>query len=84
MQGIETIISEAVVGAIAALYEAEVSVDTVQVQKTRKEFSGDVTVVAFPFLRHSRKGPEQTAEALGQYLVANVEAVEGFNVVKGG
>jgi len=83
MQGIETIISEAVVGAIAALYEAEVSVDTVQVQKTRKEFSGDVTVVAFPFLRHSRKGPEQTAEALGEYLVAEVEAVQAFNVVKG-
>ncbi|MDA3853231.1 MAG: arginine--tRNA ligase [Bacteroidales bacterium] len=83
MQGIETIISKAVVGAIEALYEAEVSVDAVQIQKTRKEFSGDVTVVAFPFLRHSRKGPEQTAEALGHYLVANVEAVQAFNVVKG-
>ncbi len=83
MQGIETIIGDAVVGAIASLYKAEVSVDAVQLQKTRKEFSGDVTLVAFPFLRHSRKSPEETAEEIGEYLKANVEAVEAFNVVKG-
>jgi len=83
MQGIETIISQAVVEAIASLYEAEVSVEAVQLQKTRKEFRGDLTVVAFPFLRHSRKGPEQTAEELGHYLKEKVEAIEAFNVVKG-
>ena len=83
MQGIETIISEAVVSAIAGLYEAKVSVDVVQIQQTRKEFSGDITVVAFPFLRYSRQSPEQTAEAIGQYLQAHVEQVMAFNVVKG-
>ncbi len=83
MQGIETIISEAVVSAIASLYEAEVSVEAVQIQKTRKEFSGDITVVVFPFLRQSRKGPEQTAEEIGQFLEGKVVSVQAFNVVKG-
>lgn len=83
MQGIETIISDAVVSAISALYETDIEASAVQIQKTRKEFDGDVTVVAFPFLRYSRKSPEQTGEAIGEYLVENVDVVDGFNIVKG-
>ncbi len=83
MQGIESLISASVVDAVANLYQAEVSESDVQIQKTRKEFTGDVTIVAFPFLRYSKKGPEQTAEELGAYLVEKIEAVQAFNVVKG-
>ncbi len=83
MEAIETTISQAVTSGIAALYEAEVGIKTVQIQKTRKEFSGDVTVVVFPFLRYSRKSPEQTAEELGQYLKENLAPLHAFNVVKG-
>lgn len=83
MQGIETIISEAVVAAMVELYGAEIEASAVQIQKTRKEFSGDATVVVFPFLRYSKKKPEETAENLGKTLTEKVEAVEGFNVVKG-
>ena len=83
MQGIETIISEAVIAAMTELYGAEIEASAVQIQKTRKEFSGDATVVVFPFLRFSKKKPEETAEELGKTLTEKVDAVEGFNVVKG-
>ncbi len=83
MQELETIFKEAVVKALAALYEAEVSVESVQVQGTRKEIAGDLTVVVFPFLRFSRKGPEQTAEEIGAYLKENVDLIEDFSVIKG-
>ena len=83
MQGIESLISASVVQAISNLYSVEVAESDVQIQKTRKEFSGDVTIVVFPFLRHSKKNPEQTAEELGANLVKKVEAVQAFNVVKG-
>lgn len=72
-----------VVEGLKHLYDAEVDVKQIQVQKTRKEFDGDLTVVVFPFLRASKKGPEQTAEDLGAYIRDNVLEVEGFNVVKG-
>ncbi|MDR1226393.1 MAG: arginine--tRNA ligase [Prevotellaceae bacterium] len=54
-----------------------------QLQKTRKEFEGDVTLVTFPLTRLSRKSPEQTATEVGEWLKANVPQVENFNVVKG-
>lgn len=56
---------------------------SLEFQQTRKDFEGDITFVTFPHLRVSRKSPEQTGEALGNYLVENVEEVAGFNVVKG-
>lgn len=52
-------------------------------QKTKKEFKGDLTVVVFPFLKASKKSPEQTAQDLGEYLLLHVEHIEDFNVVKG-
>ncbi|TKG96680.1 arginine--tRNA ligase [Puteibacter caeruleilacunae] len=80
---LENLIKENVVKAISELYEGTVAESAVQVQKTRKEFEGDVTVVVFPFLRTSRKSPEMTGEDLGKYLVERVDVVSDFNVVKG-
>ncbi len=80
---IETIIQEATVTAIKDLYGADTDMNQVQVQVTRKEFEGDVTIVVFPLLRLSRKSPEQTGEELGAYLVEKVDIVDGFNVIKG-
>ena len=68
--------------AVSALYGIESS-SLVQVQPTRKEFEGDVTVVVFPLLRASRKAPEATAAELGEWLQANEPQVASFNVVKG-
>jgi len=74
---------EKVVEGLKHLYSADVDDKQVQIQKTRKEFDGDLTVVVFPFLRASKKGPEQTAEDLGGFIQENVDEVEAFNVVKG-
>jgi arginyl-tRNA synthetase len=67
--------------ALQSLYS--LSVDTITLQPTRKEFKGAYTFVSFPYLRASKKGPEQTGEEVGKYLVDNSEIVAGFNVVKG-
>lgn len=80
---IESIIAEGVVKAVKELYGAEVEPKTVNPSATKKEFEGDLTVVVFPLLKISRKSPEATATEIGEWLVANVEAVEKFNVVKG-
>lgn len=72
-----------VVNGIKALYGQEVPEKMVQVQKTKKEFEGHLTLVVFPFLKMSRKGPEQTAQEIGEYLKANEPAVSDFNVIKG-
>ena len=79
----ENILVKKVIEGLKHLYDAEVNEKQVQVQKTRKEFDGDLTVVVFPFLKASKKGPEQTAEDLGVYIRAHVTEVEAFNVVKG-
>lgn len=79
----EELIIQAVEKGIASIYGAEVDENTIQPQKTRKEFDGDLTVVVFPFLMISKKSPEQTAEDLGKYLVDNVAEITDFNVVKG-
>ena len=59
---IEGLLIKKVVEGLKHLYDADVDVKQVQIQKTRKEFDGDLTVVVFPFLKASKKGPEQTAE----------------------
>ena len=68
---------------IASLYQAEVGEEQLQLQKTRKDFEGDVTLVVFPLLRMSKGSPEQTGQQIGEKLVDSVEYVESFNVVKG-
>ncbi|RXQ93919.1 arginine--tRNA ligase [Ancylomarina salipaludis] len=80
---IESIIKGKVVEAISACYGQKVEEDSVQIQKTRREFEGDLTVVVFPFLRFSKKSPEETANDLGNFLKENVEAIPSFNIVKG-
>ena len=76
-------ICSAVINAVKTLYGQEVQEKMVQLQKTKREFEGNLTLVVFPFLKISKKKPEDTAQEIGQYLVDNCEAVSTFNVVKG-
>ena len=80
---IEQQIQQAAMAAVKALYGQEVPEKMVQLQKTRSEFEGSLTLVVFPFVKMARKSPEQTGQEIGQYLVDNCEAVSKFNVVKG-
>lgn len=80
---IEDRLVASVIDGLKALYGQDVPAAQVQLQKTKKEFEGHLTVVVFPFLRMSKKGPEQTAQELGEYLKANDPAVAAFNVIKG-
>ena len=80
---IENKLIESVIIGLRALYGQDVPATQVQLQKTKKEFEGHLTLVVFPFLRMSKKGPEQTAEEIGAYLVANEPAISGYNVIKG-
>ena len=76
-------ISSSVIKAVKELYGQDVPEKMVQLQKTKKEFEGSLTLVVFPFLRISKKKPEDTAQEIGQWLKENEPAVAGFNVVKG-
>ena len=80
---IDNIISSAVAEALKSLYGADVDAATIVPQTTKKEFEGNLTIVVFPFLKMSKKAPEATAQEIGDYLVANCEAVKTFNVIKG-
>ncbi|MDR0995696.1 MAG: arginine--tRNA ligase [Tannerella sp.] len=80
---IEQQIAKGVAAGIRALYGAEVSPESVQLQKTKKEFKGHLTLVVFPFLKLSKKSPEKTAEEIGAYLQAQEPSVAGYNVIKG-
>ncbi|MBP3787051.1 MAG: arginine--tRNA ligase [Prevotella sp.] len=80
---IEQQIMAAAQAAVKALYGEEVPEKMVQLQKTRSEFEGSLTLVVFPFVKMAKKSPEQTAQELGEYLVANCDAISKFNVVKG-
>ena len=78
---ITQILSIEIAKALTELYS--VTEQSIQFQKTRKDFEGDITLVVFPLLRASKKGPEQTADEIGNYLKENVSEVTNFNVVKG-
>ena len=80
---IEDKLVASVLNGLKALYGQEVPEKMVQLQKTKKEFEGHLTLVVFPFLKMSKKGPEQTAQEIGEYLKANEPAVAAFNVIKG-
>ena len=80
---IEDKLVASVISGLKALYGQDVPAAQVQLQKTKKEFEGHLTLVVFPFLRMSKKGPEQTAQEIGEYLKANEPAVAAFNVIKG-
>lgn len=80
---IEQKLVTSVISGLKALYGQDVPAAQVQLQKTKKEFEGHLTLVVFPFLRMSKKGPEQTAQEIGEYLQANDPSVSAFNVIKG-
>ena len=80
---IEAKLQENVIKGIEILYGQTVSPEQASLQKTKREFEGHLTLVVFPFLKMSRKGPEQTAQEIGEWLVANTSEVEKFNVIKG-
>lgn len=81
--GMEKKLKEFVVAAIASLYGKQLSDELVQVQETRKEFTGDFTIVVFPLLKYSGKSPEVTAGEIGNFIVDNFIEVKEFNVIKG-
>lgn len=80
---IQEILTKATLEAINQLYGEIVNRKLVQVQKTRPEFEGDITIVVFPFLRVSKKGPEQTAHELGKLLNSEIKEIDDYNVIKG-
>lgn len=79
----ENLLRKGVREAVRSLYGTEVEDDHLQIQKTRKEFAGDLTLVVFPLTRISRKSPEETAHEIGEFLRNNISAVSGYNVIKG-
>ena len=76
-------LTSSIAEAIQSLYGEAAPANLIQLQKTKKEFEGHLTLVVFPFLKLSKKKPEQTAQEIGEYLVANQPAVASFNVIKG-
>ncbi len=72
-----------VVKAIEALYSQELPIQQIQIQKTKKEFEGDLTLVVFPLLKVTKKSPEQSAEEMGNWLLGNSNILNSYNVVKG-
>lgn len=80
---IEDQIIAAALAAVKELYGAEIPAQMIQLQKTKANFEGNLTLVTFPLLKTSRKSPETTAQEIGEYLKANCKAIADFNVVKG-
>lgn len=80
---IEDQIIAAALAAVKELYGAEIPAQMIQLQKTKTNFEGNLTLVTFPLLKTSRKSPETTAQEIGEYLKANCKAIADFNVVKG-
>ena len=80
---IEQQIINAALTAVKELYGQEVAEKMVQLQKTKKEFEGNLTLVVFPFLKISRKKPDETAREIGEYIKQNCEAIADFNAVGG-
>lgn len=80
---LQSLLVPALQGAFQQLFGHAIEAKSIGFQQTRPEFEGDVTINVFPFLKLSGKGPEQTAQAIGEFLVKEVDVVERFNVVKG-
>lgn len=83
MQRIEDLLTSAVIKAAAKLWQADISKAQIQLQKTKRDFEGDLTLVVFPLVRLARKSPEQTAQELGGFLESELPEVSSFNVIKG-
>jgi len=76
-------LKEKILEAIENLYDQKVEDKLIQIQTTRKDFTGDFTLVTFPLLRFTKKSPEQTGEDIGKYLTENIDEIKTFNVIKG-
>lgn len=83
MQRIEKHLKDQIIKAAQDHWAVQLEQENVQVQRTRKEFEGDFTVVVFPLLRYSKLGPEQTGEVLGEALLKTSALIKGYNVIKG-
>ena len=79
----EKILARKVVEAVKSLYNVDIEESLVQISDTRKDFTGDYTLVVFPLLRFSKKSPELTAGDIGGYLRENCADVREYNVIKG-
>lgn len=80
---LEVLLRNAVEKVVKELYQTEINRQSVQFQKTKKEFEGDITLVVFPFVKMAKKSPEQTGENIGQKLQTEVDIIESYNVIKG-
>ena len=83
LMNIHQILSAGLTNAVEHLFSAQVEPSQIQLQKTRKEFEGDLTIVIFPLVKISKMGPEQTGNVIGEYMVQHLSEVTQFNVVKG-
>lgn len=80
---LETLIQSVVAESVKTLYSTETPLNQIQIQKTKKEFEGDITVVVFPFVKIARKSPEATGVEIGEYILKNSSVVSGYNTIKG-
>lgn len=80
---LETELKIAIVDIVEYLYQTQITQDIVQFQKTKKEFEGDITLVVFPFVKISKRSPEQTCQEIGENLKDKIEFISDFNVIKG-
>ena len=72
----------AVANAVEALFGETIEADKIQLQQTKKEFEGDITVVTFPFVKLARKSPEETGRAIGEWLLNNQKESSEINIIK--
>ena len=80
---LEATIQSVVAQSVKTLYNIDAENSQIQIQKTKKEFKGDLTVVVFPFVKAARKSPEATGQEIGEFIVQNNAVVSAFNVIKG-
>ncbi len=80
---LEATIQSVVAQSVKTLYNIDAENSQIQIQKTKKEFEGDLTVVVFPFAKAARKSPEATGQEIGEFIVQNHAVVSAFNVIKG-
>ena len=80
---LEATIQSVVAQSVKTLYNIDIETSQIQIQKTKKEFEGDITVVVFPFAKAARKSPEGAGAEIGEFIVANNTMVSKFNVIKG-
>lgn len=80
---LEATIQSVVAQSVKTLYNVDVETNQIQIQKTKKEFEGDITVVVFPFVKAARKSPEGAGQEIGEFIVKNNPVVSAFNVIKG-